>query len=85
MSYSNYGGYSGFGYANYGGPLANDYNRDGLITESDFAIGARSRGWGYTGEDVARSAFRSYDRNHNGYLDSNDANRAYGYLDRLYC
>ena len=37
------------------------------------------------GEDVARSAFRANDRNHNGYLDYNDANNAYGYMDRLYC
>jgi hypothetical protein len=36
------------------------------------------------GEDVARSAFRANDRNRNGYLDVNDANRAYGYMERLY-
>ncbi len=39
----------------------------------------------FQGEDVARSAFRSIDRNNNGYLDYNDSQRAYGYMDRLYC
>ena len=80
-----YGGYSGFGYSNYsGGPFNTDYNRDGLVTAADFAAGARNMGFGYVGEEMARSAFNSFDRNHNGYLDYNDANRAYGQLDRLY-
>ena len=69
---------------NYGGALAQDVNGDGLITERDFVLGARMRGWGLVGEDVARSAFRAYDKNHNGYLDANDVNRAYGYIHRLY-
>ena len=68
----------------YDGELTQDVNQDGLITEADFVLGARMRGWGPLGEDVARSAFRSYDRNRNGYLDVNDINRAYGYLYRLY-
>ena len=41
-------------------------------------------GWGGIGEEVARSAFRHYDMNRNGYLDSDDTYRAYGYLQRLY-
>ena len=85
MSYG-YGGYSGFGYNNYGygGPLARDVNHDGLITKADFVQGAAMRGWGYEGTQVAAAAFNSYDRNHNGYLDRQDANSAYGYLHRLY-
>ena len=82
--YGYYGAYplpSGHGY---GRPFGFDYNRDGLITAADFAIGARSMGWGPIGEDVARSAFRAYDRNNNGYLDYNDAYGAYGSLYRLY-
>ena len=78
MSY--YGGYTG----GYGGTFAADYNRDGLITEADFAIGARSRGWGGIGEEIARSAFRYYDTNRNGYLDPYDTNQAYSYMGRLY-
>jgi len=83
MSYG-YGGYSGFGYNNYGGPLARDVNHDGLITQNDFVQGASMRGWGYDGTQVAAAAFNTYDRNHNGYLDVQDANRAYGSLHRLY-
>ncbi len=41
---------SGFGYSNYQPPFASDRNGDGLITESDFVISARERGWGYAGE-----------------------------------
>jgi len=36
------------------------------------------------GVEIARSAFRSIDRNHNGYLDNNDVNRAYSLMGRLY-
>ena len=68
----------------YGGHLAHDYNGDGLITEADFVLGARMRGWGPIGEDVARSAFRSYDKNRNGFLDAHDVNGAYTYIYRLY-
>ena len=84
-----YGGHGygehGYGGHGYGGPLARDFNHDGLITEADFAIGARSMGWGAIGESVARSAFRYYDKNRNGYLDVQDAHGAYGHLHRLYC
>ena len=68
----------------YGGALAQDLNGDGLITEIDFVLGARMRGWGPVGEDVARSAFRAFDKNRNGYLDVEDVKRAYGYMHRLY-
>ena len=66
------------------GPLATDRNGDGLITEEDFMIGARRLGWGEIGADVARSAFRLYDKNGNGYLDSEDIAYAYHHLNRLY-
>ena len=79
-----YGGYSGFGYSNFGGNFAQDYNRDGLITSADFREGAYNMGLGYIGAEVAQSAFNRYDRNHNGYLDYNDAYGAYGMLHRLY-
>jgi len=82
MSY--YGGYSGFGYSNYGDSFVRDYNRDGLVTASDFREGAYRMGLGPIGADVAQSAFNLYDRNHNGYLDVNDAYGAYGHLHRLY-
>jgi hypothetical protein len=82
MSY--YGGYNGFGYSNYGNSFARDYNGDGLITASDFREGAYRMGLGPVGADVAQSAFNAFDRNHNGYLDRNDAYGAYGYLHRLY-
>ena len=42
--------HSGFGYSNYTPSFGTDMNRDGLITESDFAATARSRGWGYEGK-----------------------------------
>ena len=83
MSY--YGGYNGFGYSNYGNSFARDYNGDGLISSSDFREGAYRMGLGPMGADVAQSAFNAFDRNHNGYLDRNDAYGAYGYLHRLYC
>ena len=66
------------------GPLATDRNGDGLITEEDFMIGARRLGWGEIGADIARSAFRLFDKNGNGYLDSEDIAYAYHHLNRLY-
>ncbi len=80
-----YGGYSGYGYSNYANnSLVRDYDHNGLITASDFREGAYRMGLGTIGADVAQSAFNSYDRNHNGYLDVNDAYGAYGSLHRLY-
>jgi hypothetical protein len=40
----------GFGYSSYQPPFASDRNGDGLITEADFVISARERGWGCAGE-----------------------------------
>ena len=40
----------GFGYSNYQPNFVSDRNRDGLITEADFVISARERGWGYEGK-----------------------------------
>ena len=40
---------NGFGYSNYQAPFASDMDRDGLVTERDFIINARERGWGYAG------------------------------------
>jgi hypothetical protein len=81
-----YGGYSrGYrGHSNYGNAFATDWNRDGLITSADFRIGAYHMGLGHIGADVAQSAFRAFDRNHNGYLDAYDSHGAYGHLHRLY-
>ena len=62
----------------------NNLPRDVYINESNFNIGAQNRGWGCVQQDMVRSAFRCYDRNNSGYLSFNDANRAYGYIDRLY-
>ena len=36
------------------------------------------------GDDVARSAFRVVDKNKNGFLNNDDANKSYGYLNRLF-
>ena len=52
--------------------LQRDYNRDGLITEADYAIGAQQMGWGPGGEQTARAAFRHHDRNHNRILDPHE-------------
>ena len=80
-----YGGYSGYGYSNYtNNSLTRDYDRNGLITASDFREGAYKMGFGSIGADVAQSAFNAFDRNRNGYLDRNDAFGAYGHLHRLY-
>ena len=75
---------SNFASPRYGGILAQDRNGDGLITEADFVIGAHEMGWGRVGEEVARAAFRHYDKNRNGFLDPEDAQLAYSYLSRLY-
>jgi hypothetical protein len=53
-------------------PLQRDYNRDGLITEADYAIGARQMGMGPGGEQAARVAFRHHDRNQNRILDPHE-------------
>ena len=75
-----FGPYRGFGYS----AFTTDWNGDGLITAADFREGAYRMGLGHIGADIAQSAFRAFDRNHNGYLDAHDAHGAYGYLHRLY-
>ena len=42
--------YRGFGYIEYVPPFGTDRNGDGLVTEADFALSARERGWGYEGK-----------------------------------
>ena len=42
--------HSGFGYSNYQPSFGADRNRDGLVTEADFVISARERGWGWAGD-----------------------------------
>ena len=61
-----------------------DKNYDGLITQSDFSLASSQNGFGYVGQDVMNSAFRTMDRNHNGYLDVNEAANGYNMLNRLY-
>ena len=70
----NYGGCTS-GY--YGGTAYPEFdrNRDGRITESDFIIAARQRGYGYPGEAAYRSAFRAMDLDRNGVLDNYEASR----------
>lgn len=63
------------------GHLAVDRNNDNLITESDFVISARANG---SSEDTARSAFRRFDRNRNGYLDNTELSNVNSHLTRLY-
>jgi Ca2+-binding EF-hand superfamily protein len=63
------------------GHLAIDRNHDNLITIEDFVISARING---IQEDVAKSAFRSYDKNKNGYLDNTELINANTKLGRLY-
>jgi hypothetical protein len=75
-----YGYHHGFGYNTFN----TDWNGDGLITAADFKNGAYRMGFDHIDADVAQSAFRAFDRNHNGYLDAKDARKAYGYLHRLY-
>jgi hypothetical protein len=36
------------------------------------------------GNDVALSAFRVMDKNKNGFLNNDDANKSFGYLNRLF-
>ena len=75
-----YGGGNGFQRPNPRNPLMRDYNGDGLITEADYAIGARQLGWGPVGEKMARDSFRHHDRDRNGVLDWREAmNAEYGY------
>jgi hypothetical protein len=75
----NYGGGNGF-QPSPRNPLMRDYNGDGLITEADYAIGARQLGWGPVGEKMARDSFRHHDRDRNGVLDWREAmNAEYGY------
>ncbi len=76
-------------YSSYGGCYTNpftqfDKNYDGRITQSDFSIASAQNGYGYVGQDVMNSAFRTMDRNHNGYLDSHEAASGYNLLNRLY-
>ena len=73
---------SGFGYSNFkSGIPIRDTNRDGAITETDFINTARQSG---VSDQVAHSAFRKLDRNHNGYLDAQDIETANSYIHRLY-
>ena len=58
---------------NNGNPLMRDHNGDGLITEADYAIGARQMGWGPFGEQIARDAFRHHDKDRSGFLDRREA------------
>lgn len=63
------------------GHLAIDRNYDHLITIEDFIYSARING---IQEDVAKSAFRSFDKNKNGYLDNTELTNANAKLGRLY-
>jgi hypothetical protein len=42
---------SGFGYSNFLPPFVSDRDRDGRITENDFVISARERGWSQAGDE----------------------------------
>ena len=54
-----------------------DRNRDGRITESDFIIAARQRGYGQIGEAAYSSAFRAMDLDRNDVLDNYEASRGF--------
>ena len=77
MSSNGGGGGGGRFNSNYGNPLVRDYNGDGLITEADYAIGARQMGWGAFGEQIARDAFRYHDKDRSGFLDRHEAEMAH--------
>lgn len=64
---------AGFNARNGGNPLVADYNGDGRISETDYVIAARQMGWGQSGEQAARDAFRYHDRDRNGVLDRQEA------------
>ncbi len=82
--------YRGFGLSNYSNNNLFSYssghnlNQDGLITASDFREGAYRMGLGSIAPDIVQSAFNTFDRDHKGFLNRNDAFGAYGYLHRLY-
>ena len=84
MSYGYHHGFRGYDYENYGRNSILDRNHDHLITEADFAMGAREMGFGTIGSELARSAFRTFDRNRDGLLSREDAFGAYGSIHRLY-
>ena len=63
------------------GHLAVDRDNDNLITIQDFLISSRING---IREDVARSAFRLYDKNKNGYLDNTELTNVNAKFTRLY-
>jgi hypothetical protein len=63
------------------GHLAVDRDGDNLITEIDFVISAIIDGIPL---DVAKSAFRLFDKNKNGYLDETELREVNGKLARLY-
>lgn len=70
-------GSGGHGHGNLHGPMAIfkkfDKDHDGNITENDFVIAIREMGLGHLGDGIARSTFRSLDKNRNGRLDMNEA------------
>lgn len=79
--HSNYNGY-------YGQPQPQssnlfpefDRNRDGMITEQDFALAARQKNLGYDGEMIYRNAFRQVDKNHDGYLNQYETGNNYSVI-----
>ena len=78
-----------YGHHSYGGynqtPFRQfDKNHDGLITQADFRIAAAQNGYGYVGQEVMNSVFRTMDKNHNGYLDAHEVYNGYHLLSRLY-
>jgi hypothetical protein len=63
------------------GQLAVDRDGDNLITEIDFVISAIIDGISL---DIAKSVFRLFDKNKNGYLDQTEMGQVNGKLSRLY-
>lgn len=57
-----------------------DRNRDGVITEQDFALAARQKNLGYDGEMIYRNAFRQVDKNRDGYLNQHETGNNYSVI-----
>lgn len=60
-----------------------DMNNDNKITEDDFVLAMDKFGLSFLGDEMARQAFKSLDKNGNGKLDITEAINAFTKLTKL--
>ena len=61
-----------------------DINKDGKITEEDFALIVKDTGVGFLGQLAIKQAFRKFvDKNKDGTLNFDEAMETYKYLEKL--